>query len=139
MLCRLIYVSRARAFRSDDVASILVQSRENNPAANVTGGLCLLDGVYMQYLEGPEAALQGLFGRILDDDRNHAVRLLDQGAIGTRLFPQWSMALLAWDERIRTLLMSHGMAAPLDLYAVPPDEAPALFRALARMPNWVAL
>lgn len=139
MLYRLIYVSRARAFRSDDVASILKQSRENNAPAGVTGALCLLDGVYMQYLEGPQAAVERLYARILDDDRHQQVKLLDRGPAPARVFADWSMALLDWDERIRAVFLLHGMPQPLDLYATPSDQAAALFGALARTPGWVPL
>ncbi|WP_234196495.1 BLUF domain-containing protein [Pseudacidovorax sp. NFM-22] len=139
MIYRLIYASRAQVFRSEDVAGILRQSRENNPAAGVTGALCLLDGVYMQYLEGSQAAVEHLYGRILDDERHRQLRLLDRGPTPARVFPHWSMALLDWDERIRAVFLRHGMPLPLDLYATPSDQAAELFGALARTPSWVPL
>ncbi|WP_295528197.1 BLUF domain-containing protein [uncultured Pseudacidovorax sp.] len=139
MIYRLIYASRARAFRSDDVAGILRQSRDNNAAASITGALCLLDGVYMQYLEGPQAAVERLYSIILADDRHQQVKLLDRGPAPARVFADWSMALLDWDERIRAVFLLHGMPQPLDLYATPSDQAAALFGALARTPGWVPL
>lgn len=139
VIYRLIYASRARPFRSEDVAGILRQSHENNPAAGVTGALCLLDGVYMQYLEGPQAAVEHLFARLLDDERHGKLQLLDRGPVPSRVFPGWSMALLDWDERIRAVFVRHGMPLPLDLYATPSDQAAELFAALARTPSWVPL
>ncbi len=139
MLARLIYASKARGFHSADLADILQVSRTDNPAAGITGALALLDGVYMQYLEGDEQAVEALYARIAIDTRHREPVVLDRTFIAVRAFPEWSMALLRWDERIRGLAQRHGLEAPGTLYDLAPMQAAAFFRALAATPNWMAL
>src|ERR1700712_108942 len=73
MLIRLVYASRAVGSFHDDVPGILQWSRDFNPSLEVTGMLCCLDGVYMQYLEGEESVLEDLFASIRKDTRHSGV------------------------------------------------------------------
>lgn len=139
MLARLIYVSRSSGPRATDLAHILRTSRTNNARGGLTGALCLLDGVYMQYLEGEERAVEALFAVIERDPRHAQPRVLDRSFIAARAFSGWSMALLVWDERIKAVLRPGSPQAALDLYATPACQAASTFRALARTPNWMAL
>jgi hypothetical protein len=126
MLVRLIYASRAPSPHPSDLSSILHTSRTRNPRFGITGALCFLDGAYMQYLEGEEREVRALYAAI-ERDRRHQ---------SPRFFPAWSMALLKWDKRLETLF--HGLVTGqvLDLYETPGADAAAIFRALARTPNW---
>lgn len=136
MLVRLIYASRAPSPHPSDLSSILHTSRTRNPRFGITGALCFLDGAYMQYLEGEEREVRALYAAIERDRRHQSPRLLEFVGIPARFFPAWSMALLKWDKRLETLF--HGLATGqvLDLYETPGADAAAIFRALARTPNW---
>ena len=88
----ILYVSKASdACTSRDVADILQTSRQNNPGAAITGILVYKNAEFLQYLEGPEAAVQALYDKIARDDRHEAVRIVDRGVTGERVFPDWSM------------------------------------------------
>ena len=140
MLKRLIYGSRAVDANSTNLRAILTASRTGNPKAGITGALCLLDGVYMQYLEGDERVVEALYARIEIDPRHRAPVVLDRTFIAVREFPEWSMALLAWDERIKAIMGLHGLRPPgTTPRDIAPDQAAAFFRALAATPNWVSL
>lgn len=139
MLARLIYASRAPSLRAGDVADILKTSRRNNPACGITGALCYLDGAYMQYLEGDEVDIAKLYAVIERDSRHVAPVVLDRSFLALRTFPDWSMALLRWDERIKAVFHAVSPVQPLDLYRIPADGAASVFRALARTSNWVPL
>jgi hypothetical protein len=139
MLARLIYTSMVPSLRAGDVADILRASRTNNAATGVTGALCHLDGAYMQYLEGDDLVLDKLYAVIERDARHASPRVLDRSFLAVRTFPDWSMALLRWDERIKAVFYAFSSPQPLALYRTPAQQAAPMFRALARTPNWATL
>lgn len=136
MLTRIVYASHARAAAEDDIPAILAWSRRVNPGLGVTGVLCFLDGVYMQYLEGEEAELDALFASIRTDARHHDVTLLERRAVPGRAFCEWAMALLAWDDNTRNIFRSFSPGTNLDLYASDPSTSAPLVRALTRGAGW---
>ncbi len=137
MFTRLIYVSRALSPLPLDLKDILASARKNNPGQELTGALCFLDGVYMQYLEGEEALIDSLYLRIRDDHRHSDVRLLDRRRIEERSFPSWSMALVTWNDELRALFEKHSPGQKLDLHATEPGAAAAMFNEFARTSNWI--
>jgi hypothetical protein len=93
MLSRIIYSSRCQC-DGDEVARILRQSREANAFQHVTGALYLADGMFLQYLEGGDEAVDALYRRIAQDRRHTNCRLIDRRSISGRVFKDWSMAWL---------------------------------------------
>ena len=136
MLTRLVYASHAAQGAPEDIPGILAWSHRVNPELDVTGVLCFLDGVYMQYLEGDDAALQALFSSIRADTRHRDVTLLERRSVPKRAFPDWAMALLEWDDHSRNIFRSFSPGRKLDLYANDPNTAAPLLRALVRAPGW---
>jgi hypothetical protein len=49
------------------------------------------EDLYLQLLEGPEAAVEACFARIGRDDRHLNVRLISRRIVDERLFPHWAM------------------------------------------------
>jgi hypothetical protein len=136
MLSRLVYASQATVPFDHDLPAILQWCSDFNPSLHVTGLLCFLDGVYMQYLEGEEAVLESLFASISKDTRHAGVTLLEKRATPQRAFPQWSMKLMEWDDRSRAIFRSFSPGSRLDLYASDPSTAAPLMRALIRGVDW---
>lgn len=136
MLSRLVYASRAVSPIKEELPSILEWCHRVNPTLDVTGVLCCLDGVYMQYLEGDEKTLKQLFARIAADGRHTAVTRLEWRAIPRRAFPQWAMHMLEWDERSKAIFRSFSPGTNLDLYRSDPSTAAPLMRALIRGADW---
>lgn len=119
----LLYRSRAtRELGERDLLPILMTSMRNNARVGVTGLLLYGPstplpppdpdappadtvvpfegpGVFVQWLEGPEEAVQKTYERIDADARHTDVEILDRGTSDRRLFPHWSMAL----EAVRSL------------------------------------
>jgi hypothetical protein len=88
----LVYVSVAQeALSKEDLLDILAKSRESNPKAGITGMLLYKDGNFMQVLEGEEAAVRELYGRIARDPRHLGVLTLVEGEREERCFGEWSM------------------------------------------------
>ncbi len=90
-LAQLIYTSQPFGFDDAILNGILSDARRCNRRDDITGALVCRADVYLQLLEGPEAAVEAAFGRIEKDDRHQQVVRLHQREIEARLFPQWSM------------------------------------------------
>lgn len=91
-LIHLVYVSTARAELSQpELRRILAASARNNVPVEVTGMLLYSGGCFMQVLEGEEAAVDGVYGRIAADPRHKDVTVLERAPIEARSFPTWTM------------------------------------------------
>ncbi|WP_295527128.1 BLUF domain-containing protein [Novosphingobium sp. Chol11] len=88
---QLIYSSEPFGFDSAMLAGILVRSREKNREADITGALICRHDMYLQLIEGPEAAIDAVFARIVKDDRHLAVKVLLSRTADQRMFPEWEM------------------------------------------------
>jgi hypothetical protein len=88
---QLIYCSQPFGFDDAMLNGILLQARRNNPRNDLTGALIVRGDLYLQLLEGPQAAVDATFARIARDDRHLGVRLLVREIVAERLFPAWTM------------------------------------------------
>ena len=92
MLVRLLYASRAVGkIDCAAVQNIMHKSHAYNPHNGVTGILCHSDKVYMQVLEGGRDAINGLYAKILRDERHTDVVLLHYEEIAERHYAGWTM------------------------------------------------
>ena len=94
---RLIYRSQSLLPPGDDaaLADILKVARANNADLGITGALMLYDDWFAQVLEGPQAAVEGLYATISADKRHHGVKLDQSGPAAGPLFAKWAMAVVA--------------------------------------------
>jgi Sensors of blue-light using FAD len=108
MQIRLLYASRAVGPQTSTVtASVLQQARAYNGLHGITGVLCQGQGLYLQVLEGPRAAVNELFMRIVTDRRHQQLQLLQLEEITQRRYPGWSMALVDLSDRDAMVQMGH--------------------------------
>lgn len=92
-LLRIVYASQAcTVIDIETVQAILLSARKNNPQQGITGLLYCSGNVYVQFLEGPEAAVMAMYLRLLEDPRHHNINLLFTELCSNRLFPDWDMA-----------------------------------------------
>lgn len=131
MMEQLVYVSRAApTLCAADLHDIIRTAHNRNRQTGLTGALLLLDGRFLQVLEGPPQAVRACFGRIGRDPRHHGIELRSLGPVAQPDFPQHWMALCCNAElpahlrsRLRTLMAGE--------QAAPQAGAPALV-AMAR-------
>ena len=91
----MIYISRAVGPQTTTVTTqILETARSYNKAHNLTGVLCQGKGLYVQVLEGERSVVNGLYKRIVADNRHDHTEIVHFGEIDTRQFKEWSMALV---------------------------------------------
>ncbi len=90
-LVQLVYTSQPFGFDSATLNGILITARANNAAHDVTGCLICRADLYMQLLEGPEAAVAVTWSKIMRDDRHVEATRRVFRPITTRMFPDWAM------------------------------------------------
>lgn len=109
LLNRLLYVSRCALIsdgtvRNAEVREIAESSARRNAAVALTGSLLHVGEMFVQVLEGPPPAVERVFEVICCDFRHNDVKLIDLVPIKSRLFPEWSMALLSNEAETRVRL-----------------------------------
>jgi hypothetical protein len=128
-----MYASRAAgSVDADALATILRQSKENNPRSGVTGVLCFCSNarVFLQVLEGGRGAVSAVYNRIAQDPRHADVVLLSYEEIGERNFASWSMGQVNMSRLNPALVLKYSENAVLDPYAVSGQASLALFNEL---------
>jgi hypothetical protein len=93
MLLQLTYASRPFGYDSGTLTAILFDARRCNARDGVTGALICRNDLFLQLLEGPEAAVLATYARICADDRHVEVRQLTRRMIdeSERMFAGWAM------------------------------------------------
>lgn len=121
-LTRLIYSSVPFGFDEPTLAAILMDARKCNARDDITGALICRADVYLQLLEGPEAAVTAALARIRRDDRHAELVLRLEDRPDARLFGAWAMLhdpaqSWAWDQA-QVADGALDRAAPQDFLAV---------------------
>ena len=89
------YTSLARLdLTARDLADIQETARRLNALDGVTGLLIFNGSRFLQIVEGAEAAIDDLVGRLRADDRHSAFEMRDERVVAERAFPDWSMELV---------------------------------------------
>ncbi|MDD0838710.1 BLUF domain-containing protein [Curvibacter sp. HBC61] len=131
MLIRLTYASRVKdSLGPADVKDIVRASKRNNARLGITGTLLLVDGIFLQCLEGGLLPVNTLYHRILLDPRHQQPALLNFAEIDRRLFGGWHMGLVPATADNLALLMAYSPSAQFDPYAMRPRALDALLEEL---------
>lgn len=111
----LVYLSQAtHDFPEHELSDLLAVSRRNNAATGITGLLMYEARLFMQALEGPKAAVEGLFQRIKRDPRHTDVQIVCEDSIERRYFGPWRMAFQRASDR--DLAPGEGFSSLLENY-----------------------
>lgn len=96
-LVELIYASRmTNPLSMTDIVELLDKARTHNTRHGLTGMLTFGSDRFLQAIEGPPAAVNELYERIVTDPRHDHVHLLGYHAIPHRRFSRWSMGFYAY-------------------------------------------
>ena len=99
MLHVLAYSSTADSkFNQRDRNKIIDISVINNKIFGVTGLLCYRERNFIQFLEGEQSVVQGLYKKIKRDSRHTRIFTMWDEPIKKRVFDTWSMALRNVDD-----------------------------------------
>jgi hypothetical protein len=87
-LTQIVYASKPFGFDASVLDDILTISRKRNSQSDITGTLICRGDIYLQLIEGPDAAIQETYERIKADDRHLELNLLVSRPVNDRLFPK---------------------------------------------------
>lgn len=124
---QLIYRSKPFGFDHAMLAGILMQARHNNRRDDITGALICRHDLYIQLIEGPEAAIDTLYAKISADDRHCEVHVATSGDVSERMFPEWEML----DDEMPTLTWSPQEIADGAIEKVTPASLREVFERIA--------
>ena len=124
---QLIYRSQPFVFDRAMLAGILVQARRNNQRDDITGALICRQDLYLQLIEGPEAAIDAVYAKITADHRHDSVHLLLADTVEERMFPEWAML----DDEMPSLTWSPAAIDAGAIEAATPADLKAMFAQIA--------
>jgi len=125
---QLIYMSEPFGFDDGMLNGILSISRRNNGRDGLTGALVCRRDIYLQLLEGPEAAVEAAYARIKRDDRHLGIARLVSETVDSRMFPDWTML----DDPARSWLWTEAEIAAGAVKAAGLAEVRGVFERVAR-------
>ncbi len=112
MIERVVYVSRAAAgVGPNEVFDLVRRAHNRNSREALTGGLVLLDGHFVQVLEGEPHVLRERLARIAADPRHEAMEVRLREAAAKRRFENDWMALRLPQELDPAVLARFGHQA----------------------------
>jgi len=126
-LIQLIYSSRPFGFDEATLNGILMFARRNNPRDAITGALICRHDLYLQLLEGPQAAVDARYQKIAGDNRHVEVVKRVSRSVTERMFPNWAMR----DDPARSWMWTARQIDDGALDRAAPDEFIAVFARLA--------
>ncbi len=129
-LIQLIYSSRPFGFDEAALNGILSDARYHNGRDGITGALVCRSDIYLQLLEGPRAAVEAAYARIVRDDRHVEVRRHVSTPVPSRLFPSWAMR----DDPARSWMWSRAEIADGAIDRASRDDLLGVFARLASEP-----
>ncbi|MBT8412289.1 MAG: BLUF domain-containing protein [Octadecabacter sp.] len=123
---QIIYASQPFGYDDSTLGAILLDARRCNKRDGITGALVCRPDIYLQLLEGPDAAVEAAYGRISRDDRHANInRLVDQ-TVTDRMLGQWEML----HDPATSWLWSAEDVADGALERATPEDITAVFRSL---------
>ncbi len=131
-LLQLTYASRPFGYDGAMLQGVLMDARRCNARDGITGALICRDDLFLQMLEGPEAAVEATYARILRDDRHIEVRPLTRRVIRDdgRLFAAWAMR----DDPAQSWVWSRDAVHEGAAERASADEVVGIFARLASSP-----
>ena len=84
--------AQSRVMSRESIEDFLFQVREKNKQLMITGVLLVIQGKFVQYIEGPAQEIDKVYESISKDKRHKDLILLDSGDLSERQFKDWSMA-----------------------------------------------
>ena len=130
LLTQIIYSSKPFGFTESVLDDILTISRIRNARDDITGTLICRGDMYLQLIEGPDAAIQSTYDRICGDDRHLEINKLVSRAVSERMFPKWAMR----DDPPRSWMWSQAEVAAGAIQAATPSQILGIFERLAAEP-----
>lgn len=105
----------------DEVNEIVARSQTWNKRRAITGRLLVVTDAssdllaFMQWIEGPNLAIQACLKRIVADPRHTAIQVVKNAPVSERSYPDWSMRQdVLPEDRVERALTDAGLNGHLD-------------------------
>ncbi|MFT5709728.1 MAG: hypothetical protein ACI8QT_000415 [Halioglobus sp.] len=99
---QVVYISQATGTLTEsELNELLEVSRRNNKKYGITGALLYLENAFIQVIEGGDAAISQLLGKLTVDTRHRNIRILSDNLAQGRNFQNWSMGTVKAAEADR--------------------------------------
>jgi hypothetical protein len=128
----------ARPLSAGDLDALLQDAQAFNQGVGVSGVLCYDGGVFVQYFEGPEAAVRQVYERILASRLHQQLEELSYAPVQARQFDGWHMAFCQLPETVLQALANTGWEADLPVTRGASEPNRGLSMLLYRWNRWVA-
>ncbi|MDB5713553.1 MAG: hypothetical protein JWO15_950 [Sphingomonadales bacterium] len=95
MLRSILYVSQSALVFSNEqtqITDLVHQSRVWNQYVGITGALVFTERYFVQFIEGPNAAIGNLLGKLYADRRHSGIRVIQDVEAADRHFQDWDLA-----------------------------------------------
>lgn len=103
----VFYVSESRvdpATAESEVEALVALARSKNRRLQITGALAYTGDRFVQYIEGPAKAIEGLMRSIRLDPRHTNLTVVYDSAVAIRRFENWALAFTGKSIFLSTLL-----------------------------------
>lgn len=138
-LWAVTYTSLAsRPLSAADLDGLLQDAQAFNQRVGVTGVLCYDDGLFIQYFEGPYAALEQAYARIRGSALHRDLVELSSSAIAERQFEHWHMAFCHAPETLLQVLANAGWEDNIPITRSEAEPSKVLGEILFRWNRWLA-
>lgn len=106
-LHEVIYVSDRATGLSDHtiIDEIVLPSGNKNRRLDITGCLWFSKNRFLQILEGPREAVEGVYSAILRDNRHTNIQTISSSPVTNRSFSRWGMRAFKGDEGVELELI----------------------------------
>lgn len=103
MITHLLYRSVSKGeLPTKQLQSILEKSKANNERDEISGILLYRGKMFLQLIEGSEAAVAKTFARVRTDSRHYDVGIMMKIETEARIFPHWTMGIIPEPENAKT-------------------------------------
>lgn len=103
MLRSILYMSDRMAGNENgprQIGEMVDLSRIWNASVGITGALVFTERHFVQFIEGPHAAIDDLLGKLYNDKRHDRIRIIEDAEPKSRQFEDWSLAYSGPDRFI---------------------------------------
>lgn len=138
-LWAVAYTSLAsRPLSATELDGLLQDAQAFNREVGVSGVLCYDDGLFIQYFEGPYAAIARAYARIRASTMHRELVELSSSAISERQFEHWHMAFCQTPETLLQVLANAGWEDNIPVTRSEGEPSKAVGEILFRWNRWVA-
>ncbi|MBB6459306.1 BLUF domain-containing protein [Flammeovirga kamogawensis] len=101
MISSYIYSSKSEmSFDSKALHQLQALAQKENKKHNITGYLTYKNDHFIQYIEGPESAIEQLITNLKKDNRHQIVKSYALPIKGNRVFKSWNMRYIEYNDLV---------------------------------------